>query len=101
MHNQSQMQDNSCFSNPKDSTNKAIRKIFSSFYGSKIWAARQLNVNRATITHWLSGHVTSSRLDAEMPVLAQQLVASGGACIGRSIGGQTVRSRIKRLRPRG
>lgn len=78
---------------PKDTTNRRkIRSVFMRFYGSGAWAAATLGVKRPTISQWLRGKKASTRLDAEMPRLAQRLLDTDGECI------RSVRSQIARLR---
>lgn len=60
---------------------RAIRSIFSRFFGSGVWAARILNVKPPTVSAWLRNKKTSAKLAAQMPELAQRLKDTKGACI--------------------
>lgn len=78
----------------KDATLSELLAIYQSFPGSQAWAARLLNVCRATVNIYLHGRIVSARMDEHIPRLAMELRATNGECM------RTVRREIPRLRRR-
>lgn len=76
---------------------RAIRKVFKRFRGSGRWAARRGHVMPGTVSKWLRGGKVSNVLDSLMPLLAQELIDTDGACI-HDVNGPSVRSRLGSLR---
>jgi len=73
-----------------------ILSIFRQHYGSGVWASRLLKIKRSTLSKWLHGVGQSSRLDAEVPKLADMLVRTNGNCMRAN--GPSVRSKVGRIR---
>lgn len=70
--------------------------VLSNIRGSKAWVAKELRVNKSTITRYLSGSLASERLDRELPPLVTRLRSTKGECMG--VDGKSVRERLKRLK---
>ena len=57
-----------------------IYQLFRKYRGAGAWAARKIGVTKQTVSSWLMGDKKSARLDAEMPKLAAELMATDGQC---------------------
>lgn len=55
-------------------TRREARSIFKRNRGAQAEAARKLGIAQTTMSKWLHGHVTTRRLDVEIPAFAAELL---------------------------
>lgn len=81
-------------------TKSRIRKIFLQFRGLS-WAARELKVNKGTLSRFLNEYRPGERIDlAKLVTLAARLEETKGRAI-HDVDGPSVKSQIAKIRRKG